>query len=347
MTSLMRAAGPKVPGPVGTFESVDASAPPPWRLPLALVCVALVMVLAIRLWVGDLAGRRLVDDLPRLELPAVANLDIATARARLEVLGVIVDITPEPNETVPKGTAFGQEPPAGAKVQQGDLVKILVSDGPAGVSVPAIVGQQVADAEAALAADLINATVVQVYDDTIRAGEVMSTDPPPGGRIATQGTVTLTVSQGPPPRTVPDLVGKDLNSSLVALGRNGLGIGTITRVYKADQPAGTVLTLDPGSSSQVPRDTPIKITVTGPPPMATVPSMTGLLQSSATQVAKTAGLTLNVVTQGVPPGDPRIGRVLSQGVPPFSQLSSGATVQVVVGSLDPGATPTSPVGPGN
>ena len=193
-----------------------------------------------------------------------------------------------------------------------------------------------------MAADLINSTVVQVFDDSVRAGEVMSTDPAPGKRIATQGTVTLTVSEGPPPRTVPDLVGKDLNSSLVSLGRNGLGIGTITRTYKADQQPGTVLSLDPGAGSQVPRDTPVKITVTGPPPTATVPSMTGLLQSSATQVAKSAGLVIAAVTQGVPPGDSRIGRVISQGVPPFSQLGAGATIQVVVGALDPGAAPAAP-----
>jgi serine/threonine-protein kinase len=320
------------------IETVDPS-PPGWRLPVGLGVVLVLLVLAVWGWVDELQTHAVNDTLPRIELPSVANSTEASAQAQLEALGFVVSVRTRPNEVVPAGTVFGEDPVAGAKVEQGDLVSVLVSSGQAGVGVPSMVGEQVADAQALLASDGLTATVTMVYSELVKAGEVMSSMPKAGGHVPQAGSVALTVSNGPAPRTVPVLVGTDLNSSLVALGRNGLGIGTITRTYKAGQPVGQVLSTDPAAGAQVPREMPVKLTVTGPPPTSTVPSMTGLLQASAESVAKSAGVTLDEVTKSVPTGDPTAGRVVAQGVPPYADVATGSKVQITIAVVDPTLPP--------
>jgi serine/threonine-protein kinase len=310
-------------------EIVDPN-PPGWRLPGALLVVVVALALAVWTWSDDLFGRTDVQDLPRIELPSVAELDIATAERELESLGFVVAIVARPNESVPKGTAFGQEPVAGRKLELGELVSILVSDGPAGVVVPELGGQQAADATALLAADGIGTTLVGRTDEVVPPGEVLATDPAAGERVALGGSVRLTISLGPAPRTVPPTVGTDFDHALVAVGRAGLAVGKITRTYRKDQPEGVVLETQPPAGAQVPRDLPVAFTVTGPPPKVTVRSFIGLRLTTAQTVAKATGVTLEVVTRPVPAGDPSTGRVVAQGVPPFVQVASGSKVQVTV-----------------
>jgi len=324
-------------GPSGHRRRPDAvelvdPGPSGWRLPGALLVIVLALALAIGTWSDDLFSTRANEDLPRIELPSVAELDIATAERELEALGFVVAIVPRPNESVPKGTAFGQEPVAGRKLELGELVSILVSDGPAGVVVPTVTGQQSADATALLTADGLGTTLVGAADELIPPGEVISSKPGAGERIGLNGTVELTVSLGPAPRVVPTLAGTDFNAALVAIGRAGLAVGDITRSYKRDQPVGVVLSSDPPAGATVPREMPIAVTVTGPPPMVTVRSFIGLQQSTAQAVAKATGVSLDIVAKPVAAGDPTIGRVISQGVPPFVEVPSGSSVQITVGT---------------
>jgi serine/threonine-protein kinase len=301
-------------------------------LPGALLVIVLALALAVWTWSDGLFARTDVQDLPRVELPSVAQLDIATAEQQLEALGFVVAIVPRPNESVPKGTAFGQEPVAGRKLEVGELVSILVSDGPAGIVVPEVKGQQSADATALLAADGIGTTLTGRTDELVPVGEVLATEPAAGERVALGGSVELTVSLGPAPRTVPTTVGSDFDHALVAVGRAGLAVGKITRSYREGQPEGLVLETEPAAGAQVPRDMPIAFTVTGPPPTVTVRSLIGLRLSTAQTVAKATGITLDVVDKPVPAGDPSAGRVVAQGVPPYADVPSGSKVEVTVAS---------------
>ncbi len=319
-------------------ELVDPS-PSGWRLPVALVAIVALLSLCIWGWVDELQSHTSVDDLPRIELPSISGSSEGSADAQLTALGFVVSVKHRANEVVPAGTAFGEEPVAGAKVEQGGLVSILVSSGPAGVSIPSLVGLAVADAQALLQSDGLGATISQAYNELVPAGLILSTVPKGGGHVPQNGSVAITVSQGPAPRTVPSLVGTDLNSSLVSLGRSGLGIGDITRTYKAGMPVGQVLSTDPAGGAQVPRDMPVDLTVTGPPPTSTVPSMTGLLQSSAEAIAKSSGITLDEVTKPVASGDPTAGRVVAQGVPPYADVPQGSSVQVTIAQVDPTLPP--------
>jgi len=144
------------------------------------------------------------------------------------------------------------------------------------------------------------------------------------------GTVTLTVSGGPAPRLVPAVVGTDLNTALVAIGRAGLTVGPITRTYRPDQPPGQVIEASPAAGSEVPREMPVKLTVTGPAPSVAVPSFTGLLQTTAQAVAQAHDLQLSIIYQPVAVGDPTAGRIVAQGLPPYADVPTNSTVEVTV-----------------
>ncbi|MFV2038683.1 MAG: PASTA domain-containing protein, partial [Acidimicrobiales bacterium] len=87
---------------------------------------------------------------------------------------------------------------------------------------------------------------VDVYSNTTSDGLVMSVDPEPGTEVARGTVVTLTVSRGPEPITVPDVAGSNLSSAVETLEAVGLCIGETdgpanTPVIATDPPAGTVV----------------------------------------------------------------------------------------------------------
>ncbi|HKY16049.1 MAG TPA: PASTA domain-containing protein [Microthrixaceae bacterium] len=327
-----RESSPERASATGAPEVVDGYTPR-WRLVVGVGVLVAVIGFAVWAQVDRVRGSTSAEALPRFELPSVAGLDQAAAQARLEELSFVVNVRMQPNDdpAKPRGMTFAQEPVAGSKVEQGDLVTIVVSDGPAGQTVPDVRGQQATDAQAVLASNGLSATTTTVYDEVAPVGEVLATDPEPGSRIGMQGTVGLVLSQGPTPRPVPEVVGQPLPQALAAIGRSGLNVGEITRVHQPGQPEGVVIDSAPKPGTPQPRLTPVALTVTGPPPKATVPTLVGLSQSTATSLVTRAGLVPEVFTRSVPAGNGQVGRVVSQNIPPFGEVNAGSTVQFVVG----------------
>lgn len=323
---------------VGAPEVVD---PRSMRGPFA---VALLVVLAgffLALWaLTDSLRNTSVVELPRLEVPEVEQLDIEAARAELEETGFVVDVQFQPNEERPKGVVIGQIPLAGAKVEQGELVVVLASDGPLGTSVPSVDGQQANDATATLQASGLAVEVVPTTSELIRPNEVIATEPTGGARVGPGSVVRLLVSSGPAPRIVPAILDRPIEPALADIGRSGLAVGKITRVFRKDLIPGTVFEVDPPVSSPLPRDTPVDLKVAGPEPTTKVPYVVGLRRESAEKVTRTAGLSIKVVTSPVAAGDPLEGRVVSQGTPPQAEVKEGSVLEISVATVvEPVAAP--------
>lgn len=330
---------------VGPPEVID---PNPSRRAFALVMVAVLVGLAMSLWAltDSLQATRSIE-LPTIDVPKISSLDIAAARAQLEKAGFVVDVQYQPNEKEPKGVVIDQRPLAGSKLEQGELVVILASDGPLGLAVPSVEGQQSGDATATLQMSGLQVVAVPTSSETVRPNEVIGTDPPERARVPQGGTVRLLVSSGPAPRTVPAIINKTMEQGLADIGRAGLAVGKIKKVFRQDLLPGTVFEVDPAVGTAVPRDTPISLSVAGPKPTTTVPYLVGLQQASAVRVASLAGIKLEVVTSPVAAGDPLEGRVISQGVPPQTEMEEDSTVQITVAFVPtPVAAATPPAAPG-
>ncbi len=325
---------------VGRFELTDA------RLvrgrTIAVIAATVIgMVLALFAFVDNFSGAGDVV-LPRIEVPSVKGFDLAATHKTLEDLGFVVDVKFQPNEVVPKGQVFTQEPPSRAKAEQGSIISVLASDGPVGVTAPNVVGQQVADATLSLQASGIRVEVTAVTDEQVRSGEVIRTAPSPGQRVI-DATLHLQVSSGPAPRIVPQVIGKPIEVALAALGHDGLNIGDIQRTFRADLAPGTVFGVDPPAGTGLPRNTPVSLQVAGPEVTVLVPYLVALRQTSAAAVLRTAGLAMTVVTTPVAGGDPNDGKVIAQGFAPQTKVKAGTAVEVTV-AVAAGVPQTTPPG---
>ena len=319
--------GPK--SAVGAPEIIDGGRTP-FHVPAVLLAVIAAMGLALWGFTDTLVGADKIE-LPRLAVPSVDGLTLEQGRLRLEEAGFTVDVRFQPNEDNPKGEVIGQRPLAGYKADQGDVVTILASDGPMGWTVPAMVGQQMADALVSLSAANVQIEPVDQFSETIRAGEVMASIPAEGSRVQPGTALRVVVSAGPAPRRVPEVLNLPLEQALVQLGRAGLMVGEITKAHRPELAPNSVVELSAPPGTELARDTPVSITVAVPQDLRKVPYLTGLLVGSAEEMLRSVGLSPQVVQVAVPAGSASIGRVTSQGTAPQTELAKGTSVAISVG----------------
>ncbi len=96
-----------------------------------------------------------------------------------------------------KGTAIGQSPARGSRVQDGSDVTVTLSAGPAPVTVPSVVGRLSSDATAALTAAKLHPVVVEVPAPGVPTGQVTKEAPSAGAKLLPGTTVTLSAAEAP------------------------------------------------------------------------------------------------------------------------------------------------------
>lgn len=316
------------PGEYGSPEAVDLDSHP--RLVVIGVLLVLVLlvggVVAFASSIG--AGDRAV--VSQVVVPRSAGRAAAEAQKQLERLGLLTEISFESNELIPPGTVVSQNPIAGSRLEIGQLVTLVVSDGPAGMEVPDVRGLHGAEASSLLQTVGLQSKVEQVYDDAVRVGEAVGSSPTAGSRSAVGTTVTVKISKGPAPRTVPQVVDVPDSQAMAAIARAKLKIGRITHRTGTGRPVGTVISATPGPGTQVPRNMPVNLVVAEDPAAPIVPDLVGLGRSAAEQVLRGIGLRATSQGEAVPMGDSRDGLVIAQTPIAGTPLQDGAQVTLIV-----------------
>lgn len=330
---------------IGPPEVVDRAEHP---LATAIGVGALVLVVLVGL-IG-LAGLISDDEDPgrqvaEIVLPRVSGRTLPEAQRQLEALGLIVDVRYEPNEVAPVDVVVEQEPIAGARLEVGEQVVLVVSDGPAGVRVPDFGEVTAAEAVRLLGAMGLGAVIEEAYDEGVPQGEIIGSKPAEGARAVPGEQVTVLVSKGPEPRTVPDVVGQPSAEAFVALGRAELQVGRVTRRSAADAVPGTVISTSPAAGEQAPRGFPVEVVIVAEPGSLEVPDLVGFSQASAAGIADDLGLEVVVRTEAVTAGDRRAGRVISQSPVANSPIDAGGSVRIVVGAVPAPTTTTTTTTP--
>ena len=224
------------------------------------------------------------------------------------------------DETIAKDTVVGQKPPPGGRIAKGGTITLTLSLGPERYHVPDIVGKAYDLAVADLAKVKLVPIRKDAYDDNTPAGNVLAVDPVVNTELKPNSKVTVTVSRGKAPLTVPNLVGKNVADAKQIL--QGMGLVAEQIDQDSDKPAGTVLTQNPPDGSGIEAGKTVTLTVSkGPPPVA-VPNV----KTQPCQQAKTAleTIKLRVAINGNPNGT-----VLDQSQPEGAVVPQGTEVTLL------------------
>jgi beta-lactam-binding protein with PASTA domain len=190
------------------------------------------------------------------------------------------------------------------------------------VQVPDVVGQNVNDAQRALA-HLDLAASASPLESTSPAGTVLSVQPGVGTELRPGRTVQLSYAlpQGQIAGTkVPQLVGQTFPGPATnALQQAGLQLGTVARIH-ASTPAGVVLAQSAPSGSKLAQGEAVNILVSlGPIGQETfLPKLVGLSVQDAKYLAQVAGFAPDqILVDAVNAPDGYPGEVLSQSLAPY------------------------------
>jgi beta-lactam-binding protein with PASTA domain len=225
-------------------------------------------------------------------VPVLTGLTAAEAADRASARGFTLTTVRVPNRGAP-GRVVDQAPQAGADLEKGARVMVVVSAGRQQVTVPKLIGSTADAAEQLLTAQNLQANKKSV-DSRKPKGTVVAQDPTDGTRVPQGSTVTLSVSSGQGQVKVPAVQGTSQADALTAI--TDAGLVPIVIQVPSQQPEGTVIAQDPPANQQVQAQSKVRINVSG----GQASTQTLTVTTSQTTTATTSQTTTSRVTTTTP-----------------------------------------------
>ena len=271
----------------------DATARPRRRRwPRVLLAVILLSALAVG---GFLAWQALA--VPSHPVPELVGLDRVAAIEQIGANGWEYEILEGRADGSVPGQVLAQDPLPNVELDEGEVVVLTVSLGQGLRAVPTdLVGLPFDQASARLVeAGLAVAEPQRAFDENVPVDAVVALGEGTPPDVETGTAITLVVSDGPEPRTVPAIVpGSAPADACAALAAVQLGCEQV-EVFDDAVPAGQVVGTAPAAGEQVPRDTSVQVQVSKGPELITVPDVSSRSVTDAIAQLEAAGLTVDGV----------------------------------------------------
>ncbi len=237
---------------------------------------------------GSRVGIVVSEGPANVPLMDVTSLTEAQAVAQLHKARFKTKTKSEASKTVEVGRVIGTEPPAETDVEEGRLITLLVSSGPAPVHVPDVTGQTLEAAEATLTNDELGVgTVTRRVSATQSPGTVLEQSPGTRSSVSAGSKVNLTVAQAPKEVEVPNVVGATEVAAEAALKHAGFKSAVQTRPTSEQTQVGIVLEQSPAAAARARKGTTVTLVV-------------GML-STTTTTGTTTPTTTTTTTPPTPP----------------------------------------------
>jgi beta-lactam-binding protein with PASTA domain/tRNA A-37 threonylcarbamoyl transferase component Bud32 len=239
-------------------------------------------------------------------VPSVDGQSQAAATRALEKAGFKVSPSTQPSATVGKGDAIRTDPPGGSPAARGITVQLVVSSGPAEVTIPPLTGSTQVSAAAALARLLLNVGPSQTEpSSSVTAGDVTRTVPAAGNQVPAGTPVTIYVSSGPAQVAVPNVINDTQSQAQAALAAAGLNPSFQTVPVTSRSQDGKVQSTSPPANAMVSPGSTVVVDVgsyTAPTTTTTAPPAPS--STTATSATSTTTTTLPTSKSAAPPGPP-------------------------------------------
>lgn len=225
----------------------------------------------------------------------VVGVPLTEARGVLDDAGLGATTKTAHHDDVPVGQVVEAEPAPGERVRTDGRVDLVVSLGVLMLTVPdELVGAEQAKATAALRdAGFTVGTAWLEHDDEVKRGTVMDVSVDEGSKQRHDIEVTLTVSDGPAPVTVPQQVGKEKQAAVDDLESVGLKVKFAEAEHSRDVAKGRVLKQSPEQGAQAHRTDTVTLTLSAGPPIVDVPNVVGMKSAQAREALEAAGLVVD------------------------------------------------------
>ncbi len=291
-----------------------------WIAVVVAIILALIAALSLARVPQKLYSVAFSTKVPLVVGDSLSNAESAIKSAHLSVGGVSYSYS----SSVKKGLVSSETPKNGTTLSRGKPVSIVVSKGPAPVSIPSLVGLSESAAQNKLKLLGLVPVVEESYSETAPVGQVIGASPS-SGTVNVGTKITLTVSKGPAPRKVPNLVGESAANAVTQLKALEL-VPSESKDFSTTVPAGNVISQQQAAGSLVERGSTVSFVVSKGPQMVTVPNVIGDTLQQAEATLNQAGLTVGSVytyfgSSIVVATNPRAG----------SSVQIGSPVEIVTG----------------
>ena len=312
---------------------------------ILMIVAGVVIALLVLFLVANAAG--FFSSGPGLTQEEEDTVEVPELRGRTEEeakkilndmeLGIKVDPERQPSNQYEEGQIMAQDKEPGTEVDKNTTITVTISSGEEAktTTVPDVVNREESEAEQMIRdANLTVAHGEAQYDDNVAEGNVISSNPVAGTEIEEGQTVTIVVSLGQKPATVPDIRGMSAADAEAALSAEGL-VGSASEDYSDSVEAGKVISQGVDPNSEVDKGTTVSYVVSlGPETKyVTVPGLGGYTEEQARQRLTNAGLNVGTVDTAYSSTVSK-GYVISQTASAGSSVEEGTSVGFTV-SLGP------------
>ena len=228
---------------------------PWWIFTTLTVCLIILGMY----WGGTSIYERVINS---TEVPDLIGLDLMSAEKAATKANLKIEEYPINHPSVAEGMVVMQAPEVGTVLKKGDTVVLAVSNGPASVDTPKLVGQTLQDAMVTAQSRGLSVTVAaRVISSDVPTGVVISQNPEPNEKMKAGDAIQVTLSGGL--ALVPNLSGQTFADARQMLTQAGLTLSDETVfVATSDETLhNLVVGQSPSADSQVTQGTEIVLTI--------------------------------------------------------------------------------------
>ncbi len=259
---------------------------------LALASIAVLIGAA-------LITRSLMSGSRTVRVPDLKGATAAVAQQRLQAQGLVLGQETKSPSTSKLDTVISQDPAADAEAKKGAKVAVVLSSGPAMVTVPDVTNSLLAAATATLTARGLVVGKQTPKASSSPAGTVLAQNPASGQSVAAGTEIDLTVASGT--GKVPSVLNLTEAAARAALTKAGYTYNSST-VPTGDHRAGRVYDQSPSGGTTLAIGSPVSITIAVAPPATPTPTPSTPSPTPSTPTASSTPTTPS--TSPTSPGSP-------------------------------------------
>jgi serine/threonine-protein kinase len=201
-------------------------------------------------------------------VPNLKDMTLEEVRSSLSNIGLqLGEVTYAYSSDIKKNHAISAKPGFGELAKPNSLVSVVLSKGPAPIAIPDVAGESSENAIAILGTSGFNSvTIVKEFSNTVATGVVISQSPGALTEHLPKTQITLTVSKGVRPVSVPNIIGLTQSAAIQILTDMQLGnelIGSKSCTYGFKKNTKKVSTQSIAAGNKVAPGTVIGFEITG------------------------------------------------------------------------------------